>query len=126
MSKTKKGDFLEHVARTHPALHAKITSHPKFDATKHNSLHKVMRGLDGPMGLTDDECNDIMGSINSAADQHGKDYASDLMFGPDADEDEAKSDGAFIDDSEALSALEGELAPSVAPKKPARRKREEA
>lgn len=72
----KKIDFLSHVKAAAPAVHAKITSHPDFDAKKHNSLRDAMK-LDG--GMTDDECTDVFGSImNSDMDKPTKDR---LIYG---------------------------------------------
>lgn len=81
----KHKDFLDHVAANRPDLHAKITAHPDFDATKHNSLGGAMK-LDG--ALSDEDCNDVLDSIMSAKDEHGFDQFMKLLTGEDAKADQ--------------------------------------
>lgn len=74
--------FLAHVKATRPAIHAKITGHPDFDESKHDSLSAVM----GDDLISNDECVHVLESMLSAADKHGKAHASNLTFGPDSDD----------------------------------------
>jgi len=106
---TKHTDFLSHVKAAHPALHTKITSHPDFDATKHNSLRGAM-SLDPDKGptLSDEECGELAQSLFGAADKHGNDYANELMFGK-PDNDRMTDDGDLDDVDSDDDDVDGEL-----------------